>query len=156
MIQAFIDTVISVFRRPSVIQVAALCVRDEGDEVMVLLIRSLETGRWIIPKGWPMRGKTLAEAAAIEAWEEAGVTGRISPVASGMYPYAKRLRGGLQQPCQVEVYRMDVVAMADDFPEAGQRQLEWYPAEQAAKKVREPALRALIRELTTTPPETSL
>ena len=44
----------------------------------MLLISSLGTGRWIIPKGWPMHNTTPAGAAGIEAFEEAGVLGTPS------------------------------------------------------------------------------
>jgi len=56
-------------------QFAALPFRVKEDKVQVLLITSRGTGRWIVPKGWPMEGKTPAESALQEAWEEAGVQG---------------------------------------------------------------------------------
>ena len=48
-------------------QFAALCYRVVKDKVQVLVISSRGTGRWIVPKGWPMDGKTPAEAALQEA-----------------------------------------------------------------------------------------
>jgi len=56
-------------------QVAALVYRYEAEERQVLVITSRGTGRWVIPKGWPQVGRTLAETAAREAYEEAGVRG---------------------------------------------------------------------------------
>ncbi|HLL59899.1 MAG TPA: NUDIX domain-containing protein, partial [Allosphingosinicella sp.] len=56
------------------LQVAALPYRRGADgSVEVLLVTTRGTGRWMVPKGWPMRGKSHAEAAAQEAFEEAGV-----------------------------------------------------------------------------------
>jgi 8-oxo-dGTP pyrophosphatase MutT (NUDIX family) len=55
-----------------------LKVGDDGI-VRVLLLTSRETKRWIIPKGWPMKGRKPSGAAAREALEEAGLVGRPSP-----------------------------------------------------------------------------
>jgi 8-oxo-dGTP pyrophosphatase MutT (NUDIX family) len=44
----------------------------------VLLLTSRETKRWVIPKGWPMKGRKPWEAAAQEALEEAGLIGQVS------------------------------------------------------------------------------
>ena len=35
---------------------------DRQGTVRILLVTSRETGRWIIPKGWPMKGKLPHEA----------------------------------------------------------------------------------------------
>jgi len=57
-------------------QYGALCFRQtEGAAVEILVIPSRDSGRWIVPKGWPMKRKKPYEAA-IEAWEEAGIRGR--------------------------------------------------------------------------------
>ena len=70
-------------------QVAALCWRKHRDRVEVLLITSRDTGRWVLPKGWPIPGLNAHEAAAIEAWEEAGVRGPVTPDALGYFGYDK-------------------------------------------------------------------
>ncbi len=59
-------------------QVAALPLQLFGGRLKVLLITSRDTGRWIMPKGWPMDGEQDWRAAEIEALEEAGVEGTIS------------------------------------------------------------------------------
>ena len=59
-------------------QYGALCWRMHRGKVEVLLITSRDTGRWVIPKGWPIAGLAPAETAAREAWEEAGVEGDIA------------------------------------------------------------------------------
>jgi len=71
------------------LQVGALVYRHEGDEIQFLLITSRGTGRWIIPKGWPMPGCTLAAAASREAYEEAGICGAIEAKVCGSYDYEK-------------------------------------------------------------------
>ena len=57
-------------------QFAALCYRIKSNKVQVLLVTTRRTGRWILPKGWPIDGLTPQKSAAREAWEEAGVIGR--------------------------------------------------------------------------------
>ncbi len=124
-------------------QLAALCWRMHRGRVEVLLITSRDTGRWIIPKGWPMDGFTQAEAAAREAWEEAGVQGGVRPDAMGFYSYDKVLKAG-SIALMVAVYPLRVARLADKFPERKQRRRKWFPADKAARKVAEPELRRLL------------
>jgi 8-oxo-dGTP pyrophosphatase MutT (NUDIX family) len=125
-------------------QYAALCYRPSGrDTHEVLLITSRDTGRWIIPKGWPMKGRSGAESALREAFEEAGVEGRLSSTPIGVYSYDKILPDGVR-PCIVTVYPVEVTQLSKDFPEKGQRARKWFTPRKAAEKVNEPELRALI------------
>ena len=125
-------------------QFAALCWRMHGERPEVLLITSRDTGRWIVPKGWPMDGRTPAEAAAREAWEEAGVEGRVDADAVGCYSYDKALRRAAALPCVVQVFPLRVDRLVDDYPERRQRRRKWFSAVKAARKVDEPELRELI------------
>lgn len=134
-------------RRPDQLQVAALCRRDGPQGPEILLVRSLDSRRWIVPKGWPMTGRTLAEAAAREAWEEAGVTGEISADPVATYRYRKGLRGGLQVMCDVHVYTLSVTSVADSYPEAHRRERRWISPAKAARKISEPGLRSVLRAL---------
>ncbi|MEX0281919.1 MAG: NUDIX hydrolase [Arenibacterium sp.] len=86
-------------QRPKRLQVAALCHRGEGGKREYLLITSRDTRRWIIPKGWPVRGLDSHEAALKEAWEEAGVkTGNANRRPEGSYTYQKRQETGWSSP----------------------------------------------------------
>jgi 8-oxo-dGTP pyrophosphatase MutT (NUDIX family) len=58
-------------------QVAALCWRAHAKGVEILLVTSLNSKRWILPKGWAEPDLSLPESAAREAFEEAGVTGQV-------------------------------------------------------------------------------
>ncbi|MGI9168812.1 MAG: NUDIX hydrolase [Caulobacteraceae bacterium] len=125
-------------------QFAALPYRvAEGVEILV--ITSRETGRWVIPKGWPMKGRTPSEAAALEAIEEAGVTGEIAAKPLGSYPYVKYLKSGAGRPCKVKVFALRVTGQAEDWPEKGQRELRWLAWSEAAAAVQELRLGRLIR-----------
>ena len=112
----------------------------------MLLITSRDTGRWVIPKGNLEPDLTDAEAAAKEAWEEAGLTGTIDPDPIGTFDYAKRRRSGMV-PTRVQVYAFEVAGQADDFPERGQRRLRWFAAGRAVAQVDEPGLGRLIAAL---------
>ena len=84
-------------------QFGALPYRANG-EVEVLLVTTRETGRWVIPKGWPMVGKTPRAAAAREALEEAGVVGKAGRRRLGAYNYPKVLKSGATVVCRVTVF----------------------------------------------------
>jgi 8-oxo-dGTP pyrophosphatase MutT (NUDIX family) len=127
-------------------QFAALCYRLRGDKVRVLLITSRKTGRWIVPKGWPTEGKTPAECAAIEAWEEAGVTGRSIDVCLGLFAYRKQFDDADDLPCIAMVYPLHVRKIADGFPEAAERKRKWVSRRKAAKMVSEPELARILRD----------
>ncbi|MGY6536594.1 MAG: NUDIX hydrolase [Pararhodobacter sp.] len=133
-----------VFRRPEFIQAAALCLREGKAGREVLMVTSLSSKRWILPKGWPMKGRTLAGAALQEAWEEAGVVGTVDDVPVGFYIYEKHRRGGFTLSCRVEVFRIQVSALMREWPERHKRQRKWMPVEQAARLVDEPELKALL------------
>jgi 8-oxo-dGTP pyrophosphatase MutT (NUDIX family) len=130
---------------PVFMQVAALCWRTVGERVEVLLITSRDTGRWIIPKGWPMKGRSDAAAALREAYEEAGVQGEVAPEPLGHFHYVKVTDPGHGLPCGVAVYAVRVTQLRDRFPENDQRRRKWFAPERAALKVDEPELRALLR-----------
>jgi 8-oxo-dGTP pyrophosphatase MutT (NUDIX family) len=146
ILENIISEVRLMFRRPERVQFAALCYRFRKKSAVpeMLLITSRDTGRWVIPKGWPMEGKASHEVAAREAWEEAGVKGEVSSDAIGAYVYDKRLNNGLKVACKVHVFPVTVFDMSKRFPEKGSRTLEWVSFTEAAGRVAEPSLRTLI------------
>ncbi|MQY43343.1 NUDIX domain-containing protein [Epibacterium sp. SM1969] len=134
--------------RPRRLQVAALCLRGSGDNRKVLLITSRDTGRWIIPKGWPMNGKTCSEAALQEAWEEAGVIeAEIDDTPIGSYNYYKRRDNGTREPVTTLIYAVNVHKLADSYPEASQRKRKWLSPKKASTLVAEPELQELLAAL---------
>jgi 8-oxo-dGTP pyrophosphatase MutT (NUDIX family) len=125
-------------------QYAALPWR-KAQGVEILLVTSRETRRWVIPKGWPMPGHGAAESAAQEAYEEAGVRGKMTAKALGHYNYGKRLRGGAKKRFRVDVFAMEVTEVLDLWPEGHERTRQWLSPDEAAAQVNEPELAALIR-----------
>lgn len=146
MIRTFwTDFILPILRRPSHYQVAALCYRRTATGTEILAITSLETQRWILPKGWPKTGFDAGGVALEEAWEEAGVKPRDGkPRKIGRYRYEKRLRGGIPVPTDVDVYAIETEKLYDDYPEAGRRERRWMTPTEAAAAVQEPDLSRLI------------
>lgn len=132
-------------------QVAALCWRCLGDQVEVLLITSRETGRWVLPKGWPMAGRSAAEAAGREAWQEAGVRGQIQTSPLGSYLYDKVIGPAKAKRCSVSVFAMEVVETKERFPEVDQRRRSWFDPITAAGLVAEPGLSVLLTTIAQEP-----
>lgn len=127
-------------------QYAALCYRIEAGAPEVLLITSRGSGRWILPKGWPIAGLPAALVAAREAWEEAGVIGVAQDKCLGLFSYRKTAAGRRRQPFVALVFPVRVRALADDFPECGQRRRRWFSVPDAALRVAEPDLASLLRQ----------
>jgi 8-oxo-dGTP pyrophosphatase MutT (NUDIX family) len=127
-------------------QYAALPFRMGTDgKPQVLLVTSRETGRWVIPKGWPMRGKKPREVALQEAFEEAGLLGTaIGKRPVGQFHYCKDMTSGESILCQVHVFLLLVERQCDDFPERGQRQARWFSAADAAALVDEGGLAEIM------------
>ena len=125
-------------------QVAALCFKETPEGRKVLLVTSRDTGRWIVPKGWPVKGKDGPGSALQEAWEEAGAAGKMKPVCIGVYGYRKQMGDDDDLPCMVNVFPLKVKKLADDFPERKERRRKWFSLKKAAKKVDEPELAEII------------
>jgi 8-oxo-dGTP pyrophosphatase MutT (NUDIX family) len=124
---------------------AALPWRLRGNEVQILLVTSRRTRRWIVPKGWPMDGVKPTEAAAREAEEEAGVTGVMDKTPIGRYRYMKLLRDGVELPCRVEVFALQVTDESPDWDEMDARTRRWCAIAEAVGAIREPQLKMIIR-----------
>jgi 8-oxo-dGTP pyrophosphatase MutT (NUDIX family) len=84
------------------------------------------------------------KSAAQEAFEEAGVIGKIGKRPFGTYAYDKRLKSGRIQRVRVAVFGLRVESELDEYPEAGQREKRWASLSEAAGLVDEPELRVIL------------
>jgi len=131
-------------------QYAALCYRlrktsDGAKTCEVLLITSRATGRWVPPKGWPIKGCSPSKTAATEAFEEAGVLGKVSKSALGRYKYLSDPERNSRSAGEAYIFPLAVEKMAKKYKEKGQRRLKWVSPKKAALMVHEPKLRKILR-----------
>jgi 8-oxo-dGTP pyrophosphatase MutT (NUDIX family) len=115
-------------------QVAAVCYRVRGDGVEFLLVQT-RGGRWTFPKGGAEPGLTHAQAAALEAFEEAGVHGRIEEAAFAQY--VRRKNGEGRRPAAeiaISAHLCEVSRL--DPPQESDRNRTWLSAEKAKLRLR--------------------
>ncbi len=111
-----------------------------------MLITSRETGRWVIPKGWPIQDRKAHQVAAIEARQEAGIKGVIDKKPIGTYPYTKTLPDGSGRLCMVAVFPLRVTLEAVKWREKAERRRRWFEKDVAASLVDEGGLAQIIGE----------
>jgi 8-oxo-dGTP pyrophosphatase MutT (NUDIX family) len=123
-------------------QVAAVCYRVRGASIEFLLIRTRNNGRWTFPKGSSEPGLTHAQAAALEAFEEAGVHGRIEEVA--FTRYIRRKRRGTErkdslrsagEEIAVNAHLCEVLRLSS--PKESNRDRTWFSAADAKLRLEE-------------------
>jgi len=131
------------------VQYAALPYRLDGaGGLEILLVTSRRSRRWIIPKGWPIKGLRPAEAAAREAFEEAGVIGQIEETELGRFSYVKLLEKARRTvECDVIVFPLHVDRQFSSWPEAAQRTIRWTSAEEAERAVSDIGVGPLIQRV---------
>lgn len=115
--------------------------------VRTLLITSRRRGRWIVPKGWLERGTSPTQSAAREAYEEAGVIGKIHATPLGRYSYLKQRDDGSSDLCDVSLFGLRVRGTLINWPEKGQRQRRWCTLAEASELVDEPQLKQLLKSV---------
>lgn len=133
------------FVKPARLQIAALCLRPGETETEILLVSTRDTGRMILPKGWPEKNKPAYKTASIEAYEEAGVIGKTDTQPLGSFRSFKGLGNGLKIRTKVLVFRIVFEKQLETFPEAGQRDCVWVPLSDACDRVDEASLKRFLR-----------
>ncbi len=117
-------------------QVAAVCYRVRKEVIEFLLVQTRGSGRWIFPKGRAEPGLTHAQAAAIEAFEEAGVHGRIEEMPFARYISRKPGdRRNARRSLQVSAHLCEVRRLAN--PKESNRNRTWFSIEDAKRRLRE-------------------
>lgn len=122
-------------------QVAAVCYRVRGSGIEFLLVQTRGSGRWIFPKGSVEPGLTHAQAAALEAFEEAGVHGRIEETSFTRYVLGKQGRArksaskSAERELTVNAHLCEVLRLGN--PEESNRERTWFPVKDARRRLRE-------------------
>ena len=117
-------------------QAAAVCYRVRGTSIEFLLVET-RGGRWTFPKGGIEASLTPAQSAALEAFEEAGVHGRIEEASFASYVRRKGRngRGSAAVEVAVSAHLCEVLSL-DPPPEAG-RNPSWFSADKAKRRLRQ-------------------
>lgn len=127
------------------VQTAALPWRcTTAGDFEFLLVTSRSSQRWIIPKGRPMNGKSLAQAAAQEAYEEAGVRGKIGAQSVGSFEHVKHSAVGGHVTVLVHVYPLAVERELASWPEKEQRSRRWFSQPKASEAIESEGLRRVV------------
>lgn len=126
-------------------QCAVIAYRHRKQRLQIALVTSLETRRWVLPKGNIERGLSARASASMEAYEEAGLEGDVAKNRIGTYEYEKSevKGGGLRQ---VSVFPMVVSRIRRDWPEKSVRRRKWMTIDDAVSAVDERDLKDLIVE----------
>jgi len=118
-------------------QVAAVCYRVRDRAIEFLLVQT-RGGRWIFPKGSAERGLTHAQAAALEAFEEAGVHGRIEE--TSFTQYLRRRRADTRSPAKlaakapaVSAHLCEVLRLCT--PKESNRNRTWFSVDEAKRRL---------------------
>jgi 8-oxo-dGTP pyrophosphatase MutT (NUDIX family) len=118
-------------------QVAAVCYRLRNASIEFLLVRT-RGGRWIFPKGNAEPGLTHAQAAALEAFEEAGVHGRMHEECVSRYSRGIERNSSekdSRKTVTVNAYLCEVLRL--ESPQESGRNPRWFSAENAKRALRE-------------------
>jgi 8-oxo-dGTP pyrophosphatase MutT (NUDIX family) len=128
------------------VQYGALPYRFTPDAALeILLVTTRQSKQWIIPKGWPIKGLRPAKSAAREAFEEAGVRGRVGGKSIGFFAYNKTLDGNrIEVNCEVRVFPLLVKRQSETWPEIEQRVVQWVVPNKALALIKDPGLKGLI------------
>ncbi len=141
---SWLQGLLGLFYKPARLQIAALCIRPGETENEILLVSTRDTGRLILPKGWPEPDRQDYETAATEAYEEAGVIGKTDPHALGTFSSYKGRSDGSKEPTKVLVFKLQFEKQLSEFPELGQRQCLWLPFSEAVEHANENSLKQFL------------
>jgi 8-oxo-dGTP pyrophosphatase MutT (NUDIX family) len=117
---------------------------SQSAALKILLVTTRGTRSWIVPKGWPIKGLKPAKSAAREAFEEAGVMGRIGAKPIGFFAYDKLHDEAGSMRCEVKVYPLLVKRQSHVWPESHQRTTQWVEPSRAIAMIKEPGLKKLV------------
>lgn len=123
-------------------QSAVIPFRFSINNLEVLLITSLKRKQWIIPKGIIENELSAQESASKEAYEEAGLSGKIVGDVIGEYTYEKW--GG---KCRVRVFAFKVDRVHDTWPEVESRERKWFTIDKAIDVIGNKEVKDMLKSL---------
>ena len=127
-------------------QAGVIPYRFRRSKLEILLITSSRSGRWVVPKGHIEPDMTPRQSAITEAFEEAGINGKVPKTSFGTYSYEKA-DDKCGQSYRVEIFAMRVTYVMKNWPEEFRRTRTWMSPKEASDSVRENELKQLIKSL---------
>lgn len=115
--------------------------RKRKGKLKLLMVTSTKKKRWVIPKGVKERHLSSKKSAIKEAWEEAGIRGKVSQPAIGAYRYRK-----WDGVCTVKVFAMEVNKVVRKWDESF-RDREWLSHSEALRRIKDKDLQQIVRQL---------
>jgi phosphohistidine phosphatase len=115
--------------------------RKRKGKLELLMVTSTGKKRWVIPKGVKEPHLSPRKSAMKEAWEEAGIRGKVYRPAIGAYRYRKW--GGT---CTVKVFAMEVSKVVRNWEESF-RDREWFSHREAMRRIEGKDLQQIMRRL---------
>jgi len=115
--------------------------RKRKGKLELLMVTSTKKKRWVIPKGVKEPHLSPKKSAIKEAWEEAGILGKVSKTSIGAYRYRKW--GGI---CTVKVFVMEVNKVVRKWEESF-RDREWFSHREALRRIKGKDLQQIVRQL---------
>ena len=129
-------------------QSAVIPYRKKNKTLQIMLITSRGSGRWVLPKGNIEADMTPRQSAIVEAFEEAGINGRVPKSRFGEYVYQK-VDKKKKMSCRVEVFEMQVTTILTNWPEKFQRNRSWMTIEEAVDSINEKELKTMLKSFKT-------
>lgn len=129
-------------------QAAAVCYRMRKRGIEFLLVQT-RGGRWIFPKGGVEPGLTHAHSAALEAFEEAGVHGRIEEIPFARYFWRRpdAATGARSDGPEIAVTAHLCEVARLETPQESDRNPTWFSAEKAKQRLLQGRMPELGAEL---------
>src|SRR5690349_16159101 len=115
------------------LQLAAVCYRRRGPSVEFLLVNTNGGNKWTFPKGDPELSLSHGQAAAREAWEEAGVVGSIESRHFCLYLHSKGIfwkPPGVRE-FVIKAFLLEVARV--ETPQESSRNPTWFSPEETKK-----------------------
>lgn len=126
-------------------QSASIPYRIEQGGLRVLLVTSRTRRRWILPKGKVAPRMLPGRSAEREAFEEAGVLGRLAKDPIGSYRQGDQIQDMLDDGVIVEAYALEVVDELPAWREMHFRERRWFSVKDALRVVRDPEIRSILQ-----------
>ena len=115
-------------------QAAAIAVKGKR----ICIVTTDGGHKWVIPKG-NLEGN-FRDTASMEAWEEAGVRGKVSRRALATFTYRKS-----GKKYRVKVYCLRASSVSSDWPERKARKRKWLDPKEAVSRLKYGTMRKAVQ-----------